>query len=91
MKIIELSCLLMMSHCILGGSSGPIKARYMPERVPRQFGYVQSVMRHPEEAANIVTTVEQIDQHWMLQTNRVLTPAMVGSRVVLSTDTVSAT
>jgi hypothetical protein len=55
MKIIELSCLLMMSHCILGGSSGPIKARYLPERVPRQFGYVQSVMRHPKEAANIVT------------------------------------
>jgi hypothetical protein len=48
-------------------------------------------MRHPEEAANIVTTVEQIDQHWMLQTNRVLTPAIFGSRVVLSTDIVSAT
>jgi hypothetical protein len=45
--------------------SGPIKMRYLPERVLRQFGFVQSIPRHLEHAATIVTTVEQVDQHWV--------------------------
>jgi hypothetical protein len=43
--------------------SGPTRARYLPEWVIRQFGYVQSDSRHPDRAASIVTTNEQIDQH----------------------------
>jgi hypothetical protein len=39
------------------------KVRYLPERVLRQFGYVQSIPHHPESAANIITIVEQVDQH----------------------------
>jgi hypothetical protein len=64
------------------------RARYLPERVPRQFGYVQSILRHPHATASIVSTVEQIHQHWMRYPDRVLTPNMLGSRVVCLTDTV---
>jgi hypothetical protein len=41
--------------------SGPTKGRYLSERVMRYFGYVQSVSRHPQRGASIVTIVEQID------------------------------
>jgi hypothetical protein len=57
--------------------------------VLRQFVYVQSVTRHPHNAASIVTTVEQIDQHWMQYADCALTPYyMFGSRDVRPTDTV---
>jgi hypothetical protein len=68
--------------------SGPIKIRYLPERVLRQFGYVQIIPHRSEHAATIVTTVEQVDQHWAGYEQRVLTAEMLGSRVVLLTDTV---
>jgi hypothetical protein len=63
-------------------------ARYLPERVPRQFGYMQSIFRHPHATVSIVSTVEQINQHWMRYADRVLTPNMLGNRVVCLTDTV---
>ncbi|MCI37120.1 hypothetical protein A2U01_0058344, partial [Trifolium medium] len=35
---------------------GPIKVRYLPERVSRQFGYEQTIPRHPDATANILDT-----------------------------------
>ncbi|XP_045798015.1 protein MAINTENANCE OF MERISTEMS-like [Trifolium pratense] len=35
---------------------GPIKVRYLPELVLQQFGYVQTIPRHPDSAANILDT-----------------------------------
>jgi hypothetical protein len=40
---------------------GPTKVGYLPERVLQQFGYVQTIPRHPHTVANLVTTIEQID------------------------------
>jgi hypothetical protein len=68
--------------------SEPNKVRYLPERVLRLFGYVQSIPHHLESAENIVTTVEQVDQHWLQYTDYVLTAYMLGSRFACPTDTV---
>ncbi|MCI63391.1 serine/threonine-protein phosphatase 7 long form-like protein, partial [Trifolium medium] len=43
----------------------PIKVRYLPERVLRQFGYVQTIPRDLGAAASIFATVAHIDQHWL--------------------------
>ncbi|CAJ2659463.1 unnamed protein product [Trifolium pratense] len=42
---------------------GLIKVRYLPEWVLWQFGYVQTIPRHPDSAANILDTVDRIDEH----------------------------
>ncbi|GAU27523.1 hypothetical protein TSUD_147160 [Trifolium subterraneum] len=65
---------------------GPIKVKYLPERVLWQFGYVQTIPRHPDAAANILTIVHQIDQHWHNYTDRVLTSDMLGSRATILSD-----
>ncbi|MCI41141.1 hypothetical protein A2U01_0062374, partial [Trifolium medium] len=44
---------------------GPNRVRYLPERVLRKFGYVQTIPRHPHAAANELTTVVQIDHQWL--------------------------
>ncbi|MCI32661.1 serine/threonine-protein phosphatase 7 long form-like protein, partial [Trifolium medium] len=66
---------------------GPIKVRYLPKWVLRQFGYVQTIPRHPDSAANILDTVVRIDQHWLNYTDRVLTSDMLGSRAIIPSDT----
>jgi hypothetical protein len=49
---------------------------------------VQSILHHPEHVATIVPTVEQVDHQWGRYNLRVLTAEMLGSRVILPTDTV---
>jgi hypothetical protein len=49
---------------------------------------VQSILHHPEHVATIVTTVEQVDHQWGRYNLRVLTAEVLGSRVILPTDTV---
>ncbi|MCI25648.1 serine/threonine-protein phosphatase 7 long form-like protein, partial [Trifolium medium] len=44
---------------------GPSRVRYLPERVLRQFGYVQTIPRDPQTAANELTIVVQIDHQWL--------------------------
>ncbi|MCI70688.1 serine/threonine-protein phosphatase 7 long form-like protein, partial [Trifolium medium] len=58
-----------------------------PERVLRQFGYVQTIPRDPQAAANELTTVVQIDHQWLHHMDRVMTSSMLGTRVTLPTDT----
>ncbi|PNX87652.1 serine/threonine-protein phosphatase 7 long form-like protein, partial [Trifolium pratense] len=65
---------------------GPIKVRYLPERVLRQFGYMETIPRHPDSTANILDTVYRIDQHWLNYTDRVLTYDMLGSRSTIPSD-----
>ncbi|XP_045810781.1 protein MAIN-LIKE 2-like [Trifolium pratense] len=36
---------------------GPIRVRYLPERVLRHFGYIETISRHPHAAANPLTTM----------------------------------
>jgi hypothetical protein len=78
-------------HTLYSGwiRNGSSKIRYLPERVLCQFGYLQSIPRHQEDCATIVTTLEQVDQQWAGYLQPVLTAEMLGSRVVLPTDTVS--
>ncbi|MCI35185.1 serine/threonine-protein phosphatase 7 long form-like protein, partial [Trifolium medium] len=66
---------------------GSTKIRYLPERVLRQFDYVQTIPRDPHATANILMTVDQIDQHWLQYMKRVLTSDMLGSRATLPSDT----
>ncbi|MCI54621.1 putative IMP dehydrogenase/GMP reductase, partial [Trifolium medium] len=40
---------------------GPMKVQYLPERVLRQFGYVQTIPRLPHKSAPINTSLRQID------------------------------
>jgi hypothetical protein len=78
-------------HALYSGwiRNGSRKIKYLPERALRQFGYVQSIPRHPEQCATIMTTLDQVDEQWAGYQHRVLTTEMLGSRVVLPTDTVS--
>ncbi|MCI70951.1 serine/threonine-protein phosphatase 7 long form-like protein, partial [Trifolium medium] len=57
------------------------------ERVLWQFGYVQTIPRDPHAAANLLTTVEWIDQRWLQHMERVLTSDILGSRATLPSDT----
>ena len=41
---------------------GPVAVRHQPERVMRQFGYVQSI---PAEDADSWVSFEEIDDRWM--------------------------
>ncbi|GAU33709.1 hypothetical protein TSUD_148600 [Trifolium subterraneum] len=66
---------------------GPIKVIYLPEQVLQQFDYVQTILRYPYVIANILTTVDQIYQHWRCYTNRVLTFDMFGSRATIPSNT----
>ncbi|XP_058783539.1 uncharacterized protein LOC131658223 [Vicia villosa] len=42
--------------------SSTITVRYLPERVMRQFGYRQTIPRHPFVFAPILMTLRQIDE-----------------------------
>ncbi|PNY18144.1 otubain, partial [Trifolium pratense] len=66
---------------------GPIRVRYLPERVLWQFGYIQTIPRHPHAAANPLTIVPQINQHWLQHMDRVLTTGMLGSSAARPSDT----
>ncbi|MCH99935.1 hypothetical protein A2U01_0020950 [Trifolium medium] len=41
---------------------------------------MQTIPRHPHATGNILTTVEQIDQHWLQHMESVMTSDMLGSR-----------
>ncbi|MCH79264.1 IMP dehydrogenase/GMP reductase related [Trifolium medium] len=65
---------------------GPTKVVYLPERVLRQFGYVQQIPRHPASHVLMTTTLEQIAQQWMQQTYHIMTPELLGSRVTFQSE-----
>ncbi|GAU36245.1 hypothetical protein TSUD_214420 [Trifolium subterraneum] len=48
---------------------------------------MHTIPRNSHVAANPLTTVEQIDQHWLQHKDRVLTSDMFGSRALLPSDT----
>ncbi|MCI37563.1 serine/threonine-protein phosphatase 7 long form-like protein, partial [Trifolium medium] len=66
---------------------GTIRVRYLPERMLRQFGYVQTTPHHPDAAANPLSTVTHIDQHWVQHMDRVLTSDMLGTHATRPSDT----
>ncbi|MCI97663.1 hypothetical protein A2U01_0118964, partial [Trifolium medium] len=47
--------------------------------VLQQFGYVQTIPRDPQAAANHLTIIEQIDHQWLHHMDRVLTSVMLGN------------
>ncbi|XP_045822299.1 protein MAIN-LIKE 1-like [Trifolium pratense] len=53
---------------------GPMIVRYLPERVLRQFGRVQTIPRHPSHSANPLTPRLQISQQYAQYMDWVLTP-----------------
>lgn len=53
---------------------GPVAARHRPERVVRQFGYVQSI---PSEAVNSWVSFEEIDDRWMHYSNHLAPPGEI--------------
>jgi hypothetical protein len=50
----------------------------MSERVLRQFGYLQTIQRHPHDYANPQTTAQQISQHYVHYLDHVLTTHDLG-------------
>ena len=44
---------------------GPIFHRHMPERVLRQYGYVQTIPAHPRDSRAQALTPQQMDERWM--------------------------
>ncbi|MCI01034.1 putative IMP dehydrogenase/GMP reductase [Trifolium medium] len=61
---------------------GPIKVWYLPERVMRQFGYVQTIPRHPHHSAPVNISPQQIDFQFARFMDRVLTPQMLGTHAL---------
>ncbi|CAJ2666702.1 unnamed protein product [Trifolium pratense] len=48
---------------------------------------LQTIPRHPDSAANILDTIDRIDQHWLNYTDRVLTYDMLGNCATILSDT----
>ncbi|PNX58386.1 hypothetical protein L195_g050884 [Trifolium pratense] len=46
-----------------------------------------TIPRHPDSAANILDTIDRIDQHWLNYTDRVLTYDMLGNCATILSDT----
>jgi hypothetical protein len=61
---------------------GKRKVRYLPERVLRQFGYLQTVPRHPHESAPPQATLVDITYRFQHQLDHVLTPQQLGHRAL---------
>ncbi|MCI93155.1 hypothetical protein A2U01_0114453, partial [Trifolium medium] len=56
------------------------RVKYLQERVMRQFGYVQTIPRHPHQYAPVNKSAQQIDNQFVRFMDRVLTPQMLGTR-----------
>jgi len=56
--------------------------RYLPERVLRQFGYVQTVPRHPLESAPPRQTLGEITLRFQHALDYALTPQELGHPTV---------
>jgi len=56
--------------------------RYLPERVLRQFGYIQTVFIHPCESAPPYETLCDITLHFQCALDFALTPWQLGDRAV---------
>jgi hypothetical protein len=54
----------------------------MPERVLRQFGWVQTIPRHPVEVAPPETNLGEISLHFQHTLDHALTPEQLGQRAV---------
>lgn len=50
----------------------------MPERLLLQFGYVQTIQRHPHDYANPQKTLQQISQHYVHYLDYLLTTHDLG-------------
>jgi hypothetical protein len=53
--------------------------RYLPERVLRQFGYIQTVSRHPCESAPPEETIGDITLRFQRALDYALTPQQLGN------------
>jgi len=56
--------------------------RYLPERVLRQFGWVQTIPRHPVESAPIDVNLVEITNRFRRVLDYALTPEQLGQRPV---------
>ena len=61
---------------------GDRMVRYLPERVLRQFGRVQTILRHPVENAPPDVNLAEITNHFWYALNYALTPQQLGERAV---------
>ncbi|MCI01603.1 serine/threonine-protein phosphatase 7 long form-like protein, partial [Trifolium medium] len=63
--------------------SGSVKGRHLPERVLRQFGYVQGIPRDPAASAPSGLTMDQIDDAFLEEMeDRLIDEDMRGAAVV---------
>jgi len=58
---------------------GDRRVRYLLERVLRQFGWVQTIPRHPVESAPIDVNLAEIKNHFRRAPDYALTPQQLGS------------
>ena len=61
---------------------GDRMVRYLPERVLRQFGWVQTIPRHPVESALIDVNLAEITNRFRRAPDYALTPQELGETVV---------
>ncbi|MCI50639.1 putative IMP dehydrogenase/GMP reductase, partial [Trifolium medium] len=61
---------------------GAIRVRYFPERVLRQFGYVQAIPKHPHHSTVVNTSPHHIDNKFARFMDRFLTPQMLVTRAL---------
>ena len=61
---------------------GDRMVRYLPERVLRQFGRVQTIPRHPVESAPLVTNLAEISLRFQYALDHALTLEQLGQRAV---------
>jgi len=61
---------------------GDRMVRYLPERMLRQFGRVQTIPRHPTESAPLVINLAEITNRFQHALDHVLTPEQLGHRTI---------
>jgi len=70
--------------CLYSGwlRCGDCMVRYLPERVLRQFGRVQTIPRHPVESASPDVNLAEITKRFRRALDYALTPQQLGERAV---------
>ncbi|MCI54958.1 serine/threonine-protein phosphatase 7 long form-like protein, partial [Trifolium medium] len=63
---------------------GNLIVMYLPERVLRQFGHIQTIPRLPSQSAQPLTTREHISSHYTHYLDWVLTPEQRGPAAIYS-------